>query len=182
MRVFRSREDSLKFWLSFFLILGSVTGSIFCNRMDTGMKEELQTVERSMVTAAVLMKMDFWGLFLTVLKKRLGQLAFAFLLAMTQAAPVLFMCVSGYLGFSVSVTVCALTMESGLMGIIRFLALIFPQICFYGTVFYVLVWWMQVQGKRLTVMAGAALTAAAVLGAAAESFINPWIIAFVMGK
>lgn len=177
-----SRRGSLEFWLSFFLISGAVAGSIFCNRMDGQMKEELRAMESSMVTAAVLLKMDFWGLFLTVLKCRLGELFLVLLFAMTQAAPILFLGICGYLGFSSAVTVCALTMDGGLLGIFKYLALVFPQVIFYGAVLYVVVWWMPKKQKRLTAPAAAVLTAAVVLGAAAESFINPWIVACVLGS
>lgn len=182
MKYFTNKKDSLEFWLSFFLILGAAAGSVFCNRMDGQMKEELKTMESSMVTAALLLKMDFWGLFLAVLRRRISQLILAFLLAMTQAAPFLFLGVCGYLGFSASVMVCALTMDGGLMGIFRYLALVFPQAIFYGAVFYVLVWWMPGKRKQLTVPAAAALTALVVLGAAAESLVNPWIVACILGK
>lgn len=182
VKYFRSREDSLEFWLSFFLISGAVMGTVFCNRMDQGMKEELWNLEGSMVTAAVLSKMNFWGLFLEVLKRRMGQLLLGFLFAMTQASPLLFLAASGYLGFSAAVTVCTLTMAGGLMGLVRFLAFVFPQGIFYGAVFYVLAWWMQTREKRLTVPAGVSLAAATILGAAAESFVNPWIVAWILGK
>lgn len=180
MKNFMSRKDSLEFWLSFFLISGAVAGSIFCNRMDGQMKEELRTMEGSMVTAAVLFKMNFAGLFLAVLKRRLGELFLVLLFTMTQAAPLFSLGVCGYLGFSSAVTVCALTMDGGLMGIFKYLALMFPQAVFYGAVFYVAVWWMPGKQKHMTAPAAAVLTLAVVLGAAAESFLNPWIIAWVL--
>lgn len=164
------------------MILGAAVGSVFCNRMDSQMKEELKAVEGSMVTAAVLLKMDFMGLFFTVLRKRLGELFFLFLIAMTQAAPLFFLGISAYLGFSVSVMVCALTMDGGLSGIVRYLALVFPQMFFYGAVFYVAAWWMPARGKRLTLPAAAVLTAAVILGAAAETFVNPWVVAWILGN
>lgn len=182
MKIFLSRKDSLEFWLSFFLISGAVAGSIFCNWMDGQMKEELRTMEGSMVTAAVLLKMDFWGLFLAVLKRRLSELLLVLLFAMTQAAPFFFMAVCGYLGFSAAVTVCALTMDGGLLGIFKYMALVFPQAVFYGAVFYVVVWWMPGRQKHMTALAAAVLAAAVVLGSAAESFINPWLVACVLGK
>jgi len=33
-----SKKGSLEFWLSFFLMLGAVLGSLFCNLMDGQMK------------------------------------------------------------------------------------------------------------------------------------------------
>lgn len=182
MKYFKSRKDSLELWLSFFMILGAAAGSVFCNRMDGQMKEELRAAESGMITASMLLKLDFMGLFFAVLRKRLGELFFLFLVAMTQAAPLFFLGISGYLGFSVSVMVCALTMDGGLLGIVRYLALAFPQMFFYGAVFYVTVWWMPVKKKRLTLPAAALLTAVVILGAAAESFVNPWIAAWFLGK
>ena len=181
MKFLRSRKDSLEFWLSFFLILGSAAGCIFCNGMDDSMKGELMAAESSMVTASVLLKLDFAGLFLAVLGRRLGEFFLLLLMAMSRAASFFFLGVSAYLGFSVSVMICAMTMDGGLLGIFRYLALIFPQGLFYGGIFYVVVWWMQEKEKQLTAAAAVVLLGAALLGAAAESFINPWIVAWMSG-
>ena len=82
-----------------------------------------------MVTAAMLLKLDFMGLFFTVLRKRLGEAFCLILFSMTPAAPFLFMGTAAYLGFSTAVTVSSLTMGSGLSGIFRYLALVFPPGC-----------------------------------------------------
>lgn len=180
MRYFRSREDSLRFGLSFFLIAGAVVGTVFCNRMDGSMKAELRSLETSMVSAAVLQRVNFSELFLRVLSRRLPELFFGFLIAMTSAAPLLFLGVCGYLGFSAAVMVCALTMEAGLLGIVRYFVLLFPQALFYVPVIYVLVWRLPLEEKKLRPAAALALTAAVVLGAAAESLLNPWLVAFLL--
>jgi len=182
MKYLESRKDSLEFWLSFFMIVGAAAGSIFCNRMNAGMKEELRAAESSMVTASVLLKMDFVGLFAAVLKKRLGEFFFLLLVTMTQAAPIFFLGISGFIGFSSSVLICALTMDSGLLGILKFAALAFPQMIFYGVVFYVAAWWMPEKNKRLTLPAAALMAAVVILGAAAESFVNPWVMAIFFGN
>ena len=100
---------------------------------------------------------------------------------MTPAAPFLFMGTAAYLGFSTAVTVSALTMGSGLSGIFRYLALVLPQAVPYMAVFYVTAWWMEEEKKKMTAPAALALVLAAVLGAAAESFVNPWITAWITG-
>jgi len=182
VKYFKSREDSLEFWLSFFMILGAVCGSVFCCRMDGTMREELQMAESSMVTASMLAKMDFAGLFGAVLKKRLSTLFLLFLVSMTQISALLFLGVSGYMGFSSAVLICSLTMEGGIWGILRFLAVSLPHAFFYGIVFYVAAWWMPVHKKGLSAVPAAAMAAVTVLGAAAESFVNPWIVAWVFGK
>lgn len=69
---FGNRKDSPGFWLSFFLLLGAAAGTLFCNWPDSGWKEALRDAGSGMVTAAMLLKLDFMGLFFTVLRKRLG--------------------------------------------------------------------------------------------------------------
>ena len=103
------------------------------------------------------------------------------LFSMTPTAPFLFMGTAAYLGFSTAVIVSSLTMGSGLSGIFRYLALVFPQAVPYMAVFYVTAWWMEEEKKKMTAPAALALVLAAVLGAAAESFVNPWITAWITG-
>lgn len=182
MQLFRNREDSLIIGLSFFLLLGAVCGSVFCNGMSDGMKAEMQAAEQSMVTAALLRKMDFGQLFFQVVGKRLQTLAVIFLVSSVPAAPYLLMGVMAYLGFTAAVIICPLTMDAGLLGLWRYLLLIFPQCLIYVPVGYVLLWWMPVKGKRLTMAPALVLTGGAILGAVVESLINPWIIAFFFGK
>ena len=153
---FGNRKDSPGFWLSFFLLLGAAAGTLFCNWPDSGWKEALRDAGSGMVTAAMLLKLDFMGLFL-------------------------FMGTAAYLGFSTAVIVSSLTMGSGLSGIFRYLALVFPQAVPYMAVFYVTAWWMEEEKKKMTAPAALALVLAAVLGAAAESFVNPWITAWITG-
>ena len=126
---FGNRKDSPGFWLSFFLLLGAAAGTLFCNWPDSGWKEALRDAGSGMVTAAMLLKLDFMGLFFTVLRKRLGEAFCLILFSMTPAAPFLFMGTAAYLGFSTAVTVSSLTMGSGLSGIFRYLALVFPPGC-----------------------------------------------------
>lgn len=182
MQLFRNREDSLMVGLSFFLLLGAVCGSVFCNSMSDEMKTELQAVEQSMLTAAVLQKMDFGQLFFQVLGKRLKALAVVFLISSVSAAPYLLLGTMAYLGFSAAVIICLLTMDAGLLGLWRYLLLIFPQCLIYIPVGYVLLWWMPVKGKRLTMVPALVLTGAVILGAAVESLINPWVVAIFFGK
>ena len=88
---FGNRKDSPGFWLSFFLLLGAAAGTLFCNWPDSGWKEALRDAGSGMVTAAMLLKLDFMGLFFTVLRKRLGEAFCLILFSMTPAAPFLFM-------------------------------------------------------------------------------------------
>ena len=147
MKWLRNREDSLRFGLSLFLILGSIAGSLFCNLINEGMKEQLLELEGSMVSASALMKMDLAELFFRVLWKRQRELFVLLLFSMTRTAVYCYMAASVYIGFSVSVLVSALTMQSGLRGIVDFVALTCPQSIIYGGVFYILVWWMQEEQK-----------------------------------
>lgn len=93
---FGNRKDSPGFWLSFFLLLGAAAGTLFCNWPDSGWKEALRDAGSGMVTAAMLLKLDFMGLFFTVLRKRLGEAFCLILFSMTPAAPFLFMGTAAY--------------------------------------------------------------------------------------
>lgn len=175
-----NREDSLRFGLSLFLILGSVAGSLFCNLMSEGMKKQLLELEGSMVSASALMKLDLFQLFFRVLRKRQSELFLLLLFSMTRTAVYCYLAVSLYIGFSVSVLISALTMQSGFRGIVDFAALTCPQAIIYGGIFYILVWWMQEQKKRITWLSAAAFSAAVGAGALVESLVGPWIAALLL--
>lgn len=180
MNDLKNKKDSLRIGLSFFLILGAVLGSVFCNMMSGTMKEELVIMESSMVSASVLKSVDFSGLFMRVLFERLSQLFLIFLFAMTPIAPILFLMVCAYLGFSSAVMVCALTMDAGILGLVHYLIVISPQCLFYVPVIYTLVWWLPQEEKKLGILPVSALTVMVALGAAAESLFNPWLAAFLL--
>lgn len=171
------RKDSYHLLLSFFLILGAVFGTVFCNMMDGQMKAELGSFTGSLVSAPALRRLEFSDLFYRVAAKRIPQLFCLFLMELTPISPVLFMGIAAYLGFSSALTVSVLTMQAGLTGIFRYLVLLFPHAFFYLPVLYALLWWMPGERKALRPAAAVVLTAAMILGAALEAFINPWAAA-----
>lgn len=177
MKYIQNQEDSCYLRLSFCLILGAVLGTLFCNGMDGQMKAELGTVEGSLLSAAALRRVDFRGLFFQVLGKRIPELLLVLLVEITPIAPALLMGIAGYLGFSTAVMVCALTMDAGLMGIVRYLVLISPQCLFYIPVLYLLFLWIPRQNRTLRPAMAALLFFAVLMGTFAESYINPWIVA-----
>lgn len=176
MRIFRDREDSLKFGLSFFLIFGAVLGSLFCNCMDTEMKAELYVAEQNLINRASLVRADFGTLFLRLLPRRLWQLILAFLISVTSISPILFLAAAGYLGFSAAVMVCSLTMSAGVLGIWKYILLIFPQGLFYVPAMYTVLWWMPLKKKHLTISSAIFLTIIVALGVFVEAYLNPWVL------
>ncbi|MBR5266709.1 MAG: hypothetical protein IKU20_00775, partial [Lachnospiraceae bacterium] len=62
MNIFKSKEDSLKFGLSLFLLAGSVAGTWFCNQMTEEMKAELLVLGYSTVSKNTLEQFDWQDL------------------------------------------------------------------------------------------------------------------------
>lgn len=182
MKFFQSmnREDSLYLRLSFFLLAGALIGTVFCNRMDGNMKAEFGSLESSLISASVLKDVDFGELFGIVAFRRGIYLLAALLIFMTALAPILMPLLAGYLGFSCAVMVCALTMDGGILGIVRYLLLIFPQCLFYVPVLYLLFIWMPLKQVTLKVSSALVLMGLVLAGAAAESLVNPWILAIFL--
>lgn len=176
MRIFRSKEDSLKFGLSLFLIGGSILGTLFCNRMTGEMKQELMILGQSSVTEVMVEGIDRYGLWMQIFTRRIWLLI---LMMLAAAAPIADWCmrfVAVYIGFSNSVIICALTMESGVRGLIQYLLLIFPQCICYVPVGYLLMWWMPVREKTFTIISILFLFCLAGAGTLLEGFINPWFL------
>ena len=64
MKLFKNKEDSLQFWLSLFLLSGSVAGTLFCNQMSEEMKQELVLLGQHSVSEGMLDELDHWELLL----------------------------------------------------------------------------------------------------------------------
>lgn len=179
MRFFRSRKDSLKFWLSFFFVAGSIGGSVFCNEISDGMKAELLQVEKHAVTSAVLANVDYKRLFMAILWKKIRSYAVLLLMLAAPMAEGLRMATVLYWGFSVAMMVCPLTMDVGIGGIWNYLCLNTPQGMFYLTAWYLLLWWMPMEDKRLTVGGICAIGVLLLAGVVAETYINPYFLPFL---
>ena len=154
-------------------------GSIFCNAMNTDMKQELLWQEEMLVSEVSLNSSVFEELFLRIAPKRLFMLMVLFLISVSIYAPVLFMLVTGYFGFSAAVFVCSVTMSAGVWGILDCAILLFPQIIFYILVAYIVVWWMPTEGKQLNGGSALILTVMTLAGVVVESLINPWVLTFL---
>jgi len=171
--------DSQMFWLSFFLFLGTVLGTVFCNKMSTEMKSMLESWFSGILTSSEMVSSDRYSLFVGVLKKRFVWILLGILICQTVFSKTLFYAGAAYLAFTSSIAVCALTMHAGGYGILRFLGLIFPQGIFYALSGYLL-WIMAVEtadGKeriRLWMM-----VVFMVLGIVSEIFINPEFSAWI---
>lgn len=178
MRIWNDREDSLKFGLSFFLLFGAVAGSVFCNSMDTGMKMEVYVAEQDLINRASLAGTDFGDLLLRLLPQRLWQLMLAFIISVTSISRFLLIIAAGYLGFSVSVMVCSLTMSAGILGLWKYLLLIFPHGILYIPAIYIMLWWMPMKKKHLTFSSAILLTVIVIMGVLLEAYLNPWVLTF----
>lgn len=176
MILFKNKEDSLKVWLSLFLVVGSVVGTLFCNRMTGEMKQELLIFGQSSVTKTMLAGVDRYELLLQILPRRVWVLILMMLAAATPLAQWCMRFVSGYIGFSNAVLICALTMESGVRGLLRYFLLVIPQCICYIPVGYLLLWWMPVKEKRFTLFSVLFLFGLVCVGSLLESFINPWFL------
>ena len=62
MNWIRDYEDGCYVRLSFFLLAGAVLGTAFLNGMGDGMKEEIGTLESSLVSSAAFLELSFLSL------------------------------------------------------------------------------------------------------------------------
>lgn len=165
--------DSQMFWLSFFLFLGTVLGTVFFNKMSAEMKSTLESWFSGILTSSEIVSADRYSLFVGVLKKRFVWILLGILICQAVFARILFYAGAVYLAFTSAIAVCVLTMHAGIYGILRFFGLVFPQGFFYILAAYLL-WTMvveQADGKekiRLWMM-----VFFMVLGIISEIFINP---------
>lgn len=182
MRFFRSREDSLKFWLSFFFIAGSIAGSVFCNRMSPEAKTEFLHVEQRAITGMLAENVDCQRLFMSVLWKRLWEIFVLLLMFAVPLAEKLRLMTVACLGAAQALMISSLTMDVGTWGLWNYLCLCVPQGICYLLVGYLLLWWLPASGKRLTVGTICILVSILCLGVAVETYINPHFWTFLFKK
>lgn len=175
MRYPKNRRDSLQVGLSLFMIAGTAAGTLFCNRMDETMKAGLIAMENSMAGTALLPDAEFSELLVRILCERLSRLYLCVLFDLTPIAPFLSLAACACFGFSSAVMVCAMTMDGGAWGIVRYLAVVFPQCLFYIPAFGFLIWHLPGEGKSPGLRAVFLLTIAVAAGAVFECLASPWI-------
>ena len=177
IRRHRKRLDSQLFWLSFFLFVGTVSGTVFFNHMSAEMKNTLEKWFVGIFTPTELSSVDGYSLFVGVLKKRFVWVLMGLLLCRTSLSQIFYYAVSFYLAFKAAVVICVLTMHGGISGIMLFLGLIFPQGIFYALAAYLL--WIGIRepvygNEKIRFLSMSVYMA---LGIAAEIFVGPGVSA-----
>ena len=173
IRGYRRFLDSRMFWLSIFLFLGAVSGTVFCNRMSDEMKDVLGTYLSGILVSSELAAVDRYSLCVGVLKKRFVWILIGIFIYRASYPGIFFGIASFYLAFTASAAICILTMHAGASGILHFAGLVLPQGIFYVTAAYLLwigIWKEDRQEERGRIGACLLLVLAGVL---AEVFLNP---------
>lgn len=101
--------DSQMFWLSFFLFLGTVLGTVFFNKMSAEMKSTLESWFSGILTSSEIVSADRYSLFVGVLKKRFVWILLGILICQAVFARILFYAGAVYLAFTSAIAVCVLT-------------------------------------------------------------------------
>ncbi len=165
--------DSQMFWLSFFLFLGTILGTVFCNQMSAEMKNTLGNWFAGIFTSSEIASVDRYSLIVGVLKKRFVWILIGILICQAVFARILFYAGAVYLAFTSAIAVCVLTMHAGTYGILRFLGLIFPQGIFYalaGDLLWIMVVEPADEKEKIRLWT---MVFFMVLGIISEIFINP---------
>ena len=89
--------DSQMFWLSFFLFLGTVLGTVFFNKMSAEMKSTLESWFSGILTSSEIVSADRYSLFVGVLKKRFVWILLGILICQAVFARILFYAGAVYL-------------------------------------------------------------------------------------
>lgn len=108
---------------------------------------------------------------------RLGEGLAAWLLGLTVCSRPCFWILAVYMGFSVSWIISCYTVELGFLGLPAFLASCFPQWILYGPAWYLMTWMGLKQPKRIRIFPAFLAVILFILGAAAETYGNPVIMA-----
>ena len=178
MNIFKSKEDSLKFGLSLFLLAGSLAGTWFCNQMTEEMKAEILVIGQSTVTKAALEQVNWQDLLIQILPGRIWGVLLLMLAASTPIAVWCMRLAAGYIGFSNAVYMSVLTMDYGMSAPLYYILLLFPQCICYIPVGYLLMWWIPAKEKRFTPGSVFFLLGMICAGGLLESLVNPRVLAW----
>ena len=165
--------------LSFFLLLGTVLGTLFCNMMTEPMKEELCFLEESLLRFPVGPEGERWKLFWDVLLRRAGMFLLLQLSVMSPAGNHVFLLGSFFSGFASSLFLSALTMVRGSRGLWIYLVFLFPQ-CICYILLLVLLWAENRRGPGKRPAETLIKAGFFALGVLMETVINPWLLTFVL--
>lgn len=180
MERFWNGKDRAQVRLSFFLIFGAVMGTLFCCLMDEEMRREFLNVESSLLGAAAFRRGSAGELLWAVVWKRWAETAFLLLMLTTPFSEMFVWGTGAYLGFSTAVLVCGLTMDGGVWGLLRYLALVFPQGIVYAAVIYFVGVWMRERDMRMSPAGAVVILGIVGIGAVLEGVVNPFVAGFIL--
>ncbi len=120
-----------------------------------------------------------WEKFLYLCGHRLKEGGLLWLLGLTVCALPCFCALAGYAGFSMSWIITCYTAQLGLLGLPGFFASCLPQWLLYGPAWYLFLHLGLERPARLRMLPALLALTLMVLGAGAEAFMNPALLAFL---
>lgn len=163
-------------WLFLCFLIGIVAGTAAANVLYPQMKEQAVyftgLLEKNMYFTGAEQRELFWW----ILRQRSVELLFMWLVSLTVfAVPCYYMMTAGF-GFSAGVILTVFTCQKGVLGILWYLASLFPHFLIYIPVWCVLARWAGERSKKPRVLALGALFLLILTGALMESIINPLLL------
>lgn len=155
---------------------GILGGTIIANLLSSELQSQIGYFDALLLSGAALSDVDQRRLWGYVTRQRLLETAGVWLVSLTTFASLGCCMLAVLAGAVASVTISVITVQKGLFGILFYLASILPQWLFYIPVFLVLALWAEKNSRVIRIRALLILLFLVLVGAAAEVYINPYII------
>ncbi|PNV59546.1 hypothetical protein C0033_23510 [Clostridium sp. chh4-2] len=166
-------------WLLIWFIAGTACGTLLINVWKpqfAGTPQMLSSLLLDMTAGPG--GQDKTNLMLYVARQRLGRTILIVLVSVTSWSVPGFYFLAFYGGLSGSMILSMITCQKGLMGLVCYLATLFPQYLFYLLIWFILAGWASKQSHHVRMSAVLGIGVLLLAGICLETLVNPVIMNF----
>lgn len=182
----------MKYWKNRFLtgyldylllcFLGGVAaGTVTANLLSGELQSQIGYFDGWFSGGKILTGAQKVQMYWYVLRQREIEFLMAWFLTLTVFSRPGFCCLAAWTGGISAVTISIFTGQFGMLGAAAYVATIMPQYLFYLPVWLILAGWAQKSEKKLRLLGLVVLILVTAVGAAAEVYVNPYLLRFFYG-
>ncbi len=167
------------------MFVGLLAGTIIANVVGVKHISDWNIFNADFMERYMSVTIDNKNLWMYVLKSRIKDVIFLFLIGLTTISIQIAMLYMVYIGLGIGLIISMAVMQYGIYGVWLYIVSIFPQYIFYGIGIFIIIKWLNVrkisanqeEGKRPSMWVLLPVTCIIMFaGTIAEAFINPAIM------
>lgn len=173
------------------LFIGLITGTIIANVVGIKHISDWGIFDSGFMERYMSVNIDSKNLWLYVIRSRLKDVIFLFLIGLTSISIQIAMLYMFYIGMGIGLIISMAVMQYGIYGVWLYVVSVFPQYIFYGFAIYIIIRWLNVKivsdrtksSHTTRILTLIPVTCCVVIiGTLAEAFINPMIMTKIINS